>query len=48
MQVVGVIAGELKMNYVVDPGVKGTVTINTMGDVKRSDLLPLLQAILHA
>ncbi len=47
LQVVSVIAGELKMNYVVDPGVKGTITINTMGEVKRSDLLPLLQAILR-
>jgi general secretion pathway protein D len=47
MTVVSIIAGELKMNWVADPQVKGTVTINTMGDVKRSDLLPLLQAILR-
>ncbi len=47
MQVVSIIAGELKMNWVADPTVKGTVTINTMGEVKRSDLLPLLQAILR-
>jgi general secretion pathway protein D len=47
MQVVGIIAGELKMNWVADPNIKGAVTINTMGEVKRSDLLPLLQAILR-
>jgi general secretion pathway protein D len=47
LQVVSIIAGELKMNYVVDPQVKGLVTINTMGEVRRSDLLPLLQAILR-
>ncbi len=47
LQVVSIIAAELKMNYVVDPQVKGTVTINTMGEVKRGDLLPLLQAILR-
>ncbi len=47
LQVVSILAGELKMNYVVDPAVKGTVTINTLGEVKRSDLLPLLQTILR-
>jgi general secretion pathway protein D len=47
MLVVEAIARELRMNWVADPQVKGTVTINTMGDLKRSDLLPLLQAILR-
>jgi general secretion pathway protein D len=47
LQVVGIIADQLKMNYVVDPQVKGVVTINTTGDIKRRDLLPLLQAILR-
>ena len=47
LQVVSILASELKMNYVVDPSVKGTVTINTLGEVKRSDLLPLLQTILR-
>ncbi len=47
LQVVGIIATELKMNYVVDPQVKGTVMINTTGEVKREDLLPLLQAVLR-
>jgi general secretion pathway protein D len=47
MLVVEAIARELRMNWVADPLVKGTVTINTMGDLKRGDLLPLLQAILR-
>src|SRR3989442_7675550 len=47
LQVVSVIAAELKMNYLVDPQVKGTVIINTTGEVKREDLLPLLQAVLR-
>ena len=46
-QVIGIIAAELKMNYVVDPQVKGTVNINTLGEVRRADLFPLLQMILR-
>ncbi len=48
VQVVGIIAAELKMNYVVDPAVKGVVNVNTLGDLRQEDLLPLLQAILRA
>ena len=48
LQVIGLIAAELKMNYVVDPGVKGVVNINTLGNLRHEDLLPLLQAILRA
>ena len=47
LQVVGIIAAELKMNYVVDPAVKGSVFINTLGEVRRDDLFPLLQMILR-
>jgi general secretion pathway protein D len=47
MMVVDAIARELRMNWVADPAVKGTVTINTMGDLKRSDLLPLLITVLR-
>jgi len=47
LQVVGIIAAELRMNYVVDPQVKGTVIINTMGELRREDLFPLLQMILR-
>ena len=47
LQVIGIIASELKINYVVDPDVKGTVIINTLGQLRRSDLFPLLQTILR-
>ena len=47
LRVIGIIASELRMNYVVDPLVKGSVNINTLGDVRRSDLFPLLQMILR-
>ena len=46
-QVIGIIAAELKINYVIDPKVEGTVNINTLGEVRRSDLFPLLQMILR-
>lgn len=46
LQVIHIIAGELKLNYVVDPAVKGTVTISTAGELRREDLLPLLETIL--
>jgi general secretion pathway protein D len=48
LQVIGIIAAELKMNYIVDPNVRGAVNINTLGDLRQEDLLPLLQAILRA
>jgi len=47
LQVINIIGNELKLNYVVDPKVKGTITINTAGEFKRSDLLPLLETILR-
>ncbi len=47
LQVINIIGNELKLNYVVDPKVKGMVTINTAGEFKRSDLLPLLETILR-
>ena len=47
LQVVGIIAEQLEMNYVVDPRVEGTVIINTLGELQRSDLFPLLQTILR-
>jgi general secretion pathway protein D len=46
LQVVSLVASQLKMNYVVDPAVKGTVTINTAGELRREDLLPILETIL--
>ncbi len=40
------VAAEIKLNYVLDPTVQGTVTISTEGDLHREDLFPLLQAVL--
>jgi general secretion pathway protein D len=45
-QIINIIGNELKINYVVDPRVKGVATINTTGDLRREDLLPLLDTIL--
>ncbi|MBI4459148.1 MAG: type II secretion system secretin GspD [Acidobacteria bacterium] len=46
LQVIGIIAAELQINYAIDPDVKGTVNINTLGQLRRADLFPLLQTIL--
>ncbi len=46
-QVLRILGAELKINYVVDPAVKGSVTINTSGNVSRKDLFGLLQMILE-
>ncbi|MFN8005681.1 MAG: type II secretion system secretin GspD [Terriglobia bacterium] len=47
LQVVNVIANDLlRLNYIVAPGVKGVVTINTAGEFHREDLFPLLEQIL--
>ncbi|PYS33429.1 MAG: hypothetical protein DMG14_31905, partial [Acidobacteria bacterium] len=44
--VVRIIADVLRLNYIIDPMVKGNVTMTTSGDLRRSDLFPLLEAIL--
>jgi general secretion pathway protein D len=46
-QVLRIIGSELKINYIVDPAVKGTVNINTTVTVSRNDLFSLLQTILQ-
>jgi general secretion pathway protein D len=46
LQFINLVAGELKLNYVVDPGIKGAVTISTSGELKPSDLLPILETVL--
>jgi general secretion pathway protein D len=46
-QVLRILGQELKINYIVDPQVKGSVTINTSGSVTRKDLFSLLQMILN-
>ncbi|MGB9486599.1 MAG: type II secretion system secretin GspD, partial [Terriglobia bacterium] len=46
LQFVNLVATELKLNYVVDPAVRGAVTISTAGDLKPEDLLPILETVL--
>jgi len=42
-----ILAQRLKLNYILDPSVKGSVTIYTYGEVKPVDLMPLLETILR-
>ena len=46
IQFINLVAGELKMNYVLDPTVKGVVTISTSGELKPEDLFPILETVL--
>ncbi len=41
------LAKQLKMKYILDPRVKGAVTIHTYGEVKPVELMPLLHTILR-
>jgi general secretion pathway protein D len=45
-QVIKIIADNLKLNYIIDPAIKGTVNVHTSGNLRRSDLLPLLETLL--
>jgi general secretion pathway protein D len=48
LEVIDILAGELHINYVVDPAVKGgTVTMTTYGTVRDVDVRPLLETILR-
>ena len=46
-QVLRILGPELKINTIIDPAVKGTVTINTSTTVTRKDLFGLLEMILE-
>ena len=47
-ELVDLLAQQLGINYTVDPAVQdGSVTINTYGQLRRSDLFPLLESILR-
>ena len=41
------VGAELKLNYIIDPKVKGVVTVHTYGELKREDLLPMLETVLR-
>src|SRR5580658_6401283 len=48
LEVISTLAKELKLNYILDPGVKGgSVTINTYGVVRDVDVRALLETILR-
>jgi len=42
-----IVAQMMKINYLLDPRVKGTVTLYTYGEVKPVDLMPLLETVLR-
>jgi len=46
-EVIRVIADLLKINYIVDPGVQGKVTIHTAGKLSHDDLWPVFHRILE-
>jgi len=47
VEVVDILARSLKINYILDPRVKGSVTVNTYGEIKPMDVRPLLETILR-
>ncbi len=47
-EVIRVLAELLNMNYIVDPNVRGSVTIHTAGKLNKRDLLPVFYQILEA
>jgi general secretion pathway protein D len=46
-QVIEILARRLHINYILDPRVKGSVTLNTHGEMKRVDARALLETILR-
>jgi len=46
-EVIDILARRLKINYILDPGVKGAVTISTYGEIKQIEVRPLLETILR-
>ncbi len=48
-EVVRTVLGDiLRVNYIIDPKVKGTITVQTSRPLTRSALLPTLESIFHA
>jgi general secretion pathway protein D len=46
-EMIDILAKRMKINYILDKGVAGSVTIYTYGEVKAVDLMPLLETILR-
>ncbi|QTA80613.1 NolW domain-containig [Desulfonema limicola] len=47
-EVIRTMAELLKINYIVDPGVKGSVTIHTSGNLKKEDIFSVFFQVLDA
>ncbi len=47
VEVIDALCRQLQINYILDPRVKGTVTLNTYGEVREIDLRSLLDLILR-
>lgn len=47
VEVIDILAQKLKINYILDPRVKGSVTINTYGEIKPLEVRQLLETILR-
>jgi general secretion pathway protein D len=47
VDVIDILARRLKINYILDPRVKGSVIINTYGEIKAVDVRSLLETILR-
>ncbi len=46
-EVIDILARDLRINYILDPRVKGEVTISTYGEIKAADIRQILDTILH-
>ena len=48
LEVVKLVLGDmLKVNYIVDPGVQGTVSMQSSSALRRDDLIPTLELLLR-
>src|SRR5579872_182225 len=47
IEVVDILARDLKINYILDPRVNGKVTVNTYGELKSTDIRQMLETILR-
>ncbi len=47
IQVIDILAQRLKINYILDPRVQGTVTISTFGEIRDVDTRQLLETVLR-
>jgi general secretion pathway protein D len=47
VEMINLIGRMLKINFILDPRVRGSVTIHTYGEIRPTDLMPLLETILR-